>query len=457
MRIPIKVKHGDEKLSSHSGLILIGMLLESTQLRKRLEQILGVHCVDPYFSHADVLFSMIGLISIGKPNYDAIEIFREKPEFFAKALSLSGCPSSVTVRQRIDLIGTKADNIIKEESAAMVSNKAPAITPLKTSSGKLIPLDIDVSPFDNSKTKKMGVSRTYKGCDGFAPIFAYLGREGYLVNLELREGSQHCQKNTPQFIWDTLEYSRKITSAPILMRLDSGNDSKDNFPNPDRYEGVHFIIKRNLRKESLKAWLNLAQREGAQTVNCERKSVWLGKTTIGINGNVLPYPITFKATERYMKKNERFLIPEIEIETYWCNLNDMPPAEVIELYHDHGTSEQFHSEIKSDMGVERLPSGNFSSNSLVLHLTMLSYNMLRIIGQQWVEEDKEIGTKKLPKPRQKKVARRRLRTVMQDIIYMAGRLTYGGRQFFISFGLLNPFAQLGELIGIRLGSVPALE
>jgi len=457
MRLPIKVKHGNEKLSSHSGLTLIGILLESMHLRERLEQIIGVHCVKPAFSHADVLFSMVGLISIGKPYYDAIEIFRPNPEFFTKALGISGCPSSVTMRQRIDLIGSKADKIIKEESAAMVSAKAPAITPLNTSAGKLVPLDIDVSPFDNAKTMKEGVSRTYKGCDGFAPIFAYLGREGYLVNLELREGSQHCQKNTPQFIMDTLNYARKITSDQILMRLDSGNDSKDNFPDPDRHDGVHFIIKRNLRRESLKAWLNLARKEGEQIINSERKSVWLGKTRIGIKGEKLPYPIAFEVTERYMAKDQRFLIPEIEVDTYWCSLDEMPPAEVIELYHDHGTSEQFHSEIKSDMGVERLPSGNFSSNSLVLHLTMLSYNMLRIIGQQWVEEDNETGSLQLPRPRQKKVTRRRIRTVLQDILYMAGRLIKRSRQYFISFGQCNPFAELSERIGVRLKSIPALE
>jgi hypothetical protein len=56
---------------------------------------------------------------------------------------------------------------------------------------------MDVSPFDNSKTQKEGVPRTYKGVDGFVSIFAYLGSEGYLVDLELREGKQHCQKNTP--------------------------------------------------------------------------------------------------------------------------------------------------------------------------------------------------------------------------------------------------------------------
>lgn len=43
----------------------------------------------------------------------------------------------------------------------------------------LIPVDIDVIPFDNSKTHKEGVSRSYKGYDGYAPMMAYIGYEGY--------------------------------------------------------------------------------------------------------------------------------------------------------------------------------------------------------------------------------------------------------------------------------------
>lgn len=39
---------------------------------------------------------------------------------------------------------------------------------------------------------------------------------------------------------------------------------------------------------------------------------------------------------------------------------------------------------------------------------------------------------------------------MQDLIYMAGRLIYTGRQWFISFGQLNPLAELWERIDNRL-------
>src|SRR5665811_266877 len=332
MRCPITItiKHGMEKLASHSGLINIGALLDLINFKERFNVIAGVHCVDPKFSHSDILASMIALISVGKPDYDAIEIFREKQEFFTKAIGISTCPSSPTLRQRIDLIGQKCDPLVKEAVVDLLRTGAPAISHLRTSVGDFLPLDMDVSPFDNSKTQKEGVSRTYKGVDGYAPIFAYLGTEGYLVNLELREGKQHCQKNTPEFINDTLNLIRKITDKPILMRLDSGNDSKDNFP--DASANVQFIIKRNLRKESQQAWVDLAKKTGTQRPCHQGKNMWIGKTYVGIDGKALPYSIIFEVVERTTKKGQQLIFPDYEIDTYWCGIDRMPAEEVIRLY-----------------------------------------------------------------------------------------------------------------------------
>ena len=73
------------------------------------------------------------------------------------------------------------------------------MTPLATGH---VALDIDVYPMNNEKTRKEGVSRTYKGFDGYAPIALYLGKEGWCIGHELREGKQHCKSqdrtsNTP--------------------------------------------------------------------------------------------------------------------------------------------------------------------------------------------------------------------------------------------------------------------
>jgi len=43
--------------------------------------------------------------------------------------------------------------------------------------------------------------------------------------------------------------------------------------------------------------------------------------------------------------------------------------------------EQFHSEFKSDLDIERLPSGKFATNTLIMSLPVLAYNILRYIGQ----------------------------------------------------------------------------
>ncbi|MER2080594.1 MAG: hypothetical protein ABS876_03625 [Ruminococcus sp.] len=67
-----------------------------------------------------------------------------------------------------------------------------------------------------------------------------------------------------------------------------------------------------------------------------------------------------------------FLIPEYELKMYWTNLVDSND-EIIKLYHTHGECEQFHSEIKTDMGVERLPSGKLDTNEL----TLIAYYFLR--------------------------------------------------------------------------------
>lgn len=102
---------------------------------------------------------------------------------------------------------------------------------------------------------------------------------------------------------------------------------------------------------------------------------------------------------------------------------------MIDLYHAHGECEQFHSEVKSDMGIERLPSGKFATNALFLELGMIAYNILRMIGQ---------GTIGGRTPRQKRdVKRRRLRTVISNLIMMASHVTTHARQLIIGLGKSN--------------------
>ncbi len=142
--------------------------------------------------------------------------------------------------------------------------------------GPWIALDIDVSVFDNSHTKKQGVSWTYKKVDGFAPIFAYLGQEGYLINCQLRQGSQHSQEGAPDFLRDTLRLARRITGEKLLVRMDSAHDDLATVRQLRRTPKTDFIVKRNLRRESKQTWLENAQALGTCTCPRAGKEVFTG-------------------------------------------------------------------------------------------------------------------------------------------------------------------------------------
>ena len=100
----------------------------------------------------------------------------------------------------------------------------------------------------------------------------------------------------------------------------------------------------------------------------------------------------------------------------------MNDREVIGLYHAHGECKQFHD-------LERLPSGKFETNELVLELAILACNILRMIIQESIGR-RGIATKH-------KVRRRRLRTVIGNMIMMAGHVTEYARQLFLGLGRSN--------------------
>ena len=112
-----------------------------------------------------------------------------------------------------------------------------------------------MTPFDNSRTHKQGGSRTYKGTDGYAPMAAYVGQEGWCLELEMREGSQHCQKGTPELLTRVLVRARSLTERGLLLRLDSGNDAIDNIAVVEAHNEQHldalpvrYIINWNPRR-----------------------------------------------------------------------------------------------------------------------------------------------------------------------------------------------------------------
>ena len=96
----------------------------------------------------------------------------------------------------------------------------------------------------------------------------------------------------------------------------------------------------------------------------EVKTVYIGSDWKEVASKRFEKNLTLRAgyeiTERTIDKKGQFFLPaDIEVETWWTNLGKSD-HEIIKLYHAHGECEQYHSEVKSDMDVERLTSGKFN-------------------------------------------------------------------------------------------------
>jgi len=150
--------------------------------------------------------------------------------------------------------------------------------------------------------------------------------------------------------------------------MDSGNDSIDNIE-VFKQAGVDWIIKRNLRREAKEDWVKLAKEEGELTTTRPGKRKYLGTTKITREECDEPLNVVYRVTvKRTAPDGGLLLSTKIEVDTYWCSLEELSPQEVVKLYQNHGTSEQFHSEIKGELDLERPPSGHFDTNDLALHL-----------------------------------------------------------------------------------------
>lgn len=191
-----------------------------------------------------------------------------------------------------------------------------------------------------------------------------------------------------------------------------------------------FIIKWNLRKtpvETVAAGKVADAGTAWQTLRPgKRECTWQEALELaGVGDASNPARRVYRLTERTIDKHgNALLLPKYVLEGWTTTL----PArfevqDVMALYCDHVTHEQFHAEFKSDMDLERLPSGKFDTNYLVCRFAAVAMNLLRLIGQNM-----------LNKPVRHAAQRRRIKTVLHEMMYKAARMIRHAGRWMLGLG-----------------------
>ena len=425
-----EIEQTDEIISNNTGLVLVNNIMESTNFKQKINNKNYLKVQSREITNKDIFMSYIGILAQGRTEFERADEYR-KNQYFKQALDIEKSPSCSILRQRFNAIGEIESNLkdmkklIDETNVEILQTKNVELTPCYQ---KCVPLDIDVTPMDNSGSKKEGVSYTYKKVEGFAPIMAYIGTEGYLMRSELREGKAHGQcAKTICFLKETIDLAKQTTKEPLLVRTDCAHDCSDNVLLFTEKEVEFLMKKKNIVADKPEFYFHEAQEKGRKKETREGKErylysyekIYVCKKEEGASINI-PVRIVVDAIRRTSKPDGQILLmPEYECKRYVTSLQEASEEDIIELYHLHATSEQFHSEIKTDMDIERLPSGKFSTNEIVLGLGGMVYNILRLIGQ--------INCK-LETSKKRVIERKRIKTVIKDMIMLASKLVKHARK-----------------------------
>lgn len=428
------LKQSTRHLTSTAGLVLIGqclLLADVERLDLRLPK-------RGKITMSGLVKCYVALLTLGKSDFEAIEAFRQDA-FLREALGLPWVPGSVWLRQQLEAHAAVIRDSTDDWSVRLLRRSGAPVT----ADDGYVCLDVDTFVMDNSGTQKECVGRTYQGVDGYTPIAAYLGNEGWCLGLELRPGVQHSALETHYFLERVLPRVAALTPGQaVLARSDSGFDSarllfqQDDERRTWAVQGrtFEYLVKWNPRRQDVAAWAARAEAAGAFVESRPGKRTALLDLTVerAWGKDRRPFRLVVRLSERTIdKQGQHLLLPVYQLEGWWTSLSETP-EQVIRRYQRHGTHEQFHSEIKTDLDLERLPSGKFDCNDLILHLGMLAYNCLRLLGQR--------GLTGAFAPVRHPAKRRRLKTVLQEIIYRAAQFIRRARQRWLDFGRTGAIA-----------------
>jgi len=423
----LKFMQGSEEIISNGGFSFVKKLLDSNTGMSQWDLVLGARHNASY-STSGIVRAMVGLMTAGECDYASIGKFRN--DWLFRKLSGESVPSEATFRQRLDALAQCPWQASLDACTIQQLAKAE-LTRVNACGLSLIPVDIDVSVLEDTASHKEGVEMSYHQVKGYAPIFCYAGHEGFMVANELRPGSQHSEKGAVDFLKRCIGIltAAGYAAEELLVRVDSGHDSSD-FIKALCELNVKFIVKRNLRKENPEQLMDSIRSFEKPESPRPGKTIYRG---IRSDRKPVDFPgfcgfLVVEGTERTsLADGQELLLSEVEVDSWWTNL-PCGVRECVALYHDHGTSEQFHSELKSDLGIELLPSGSQKTNALILGLATLAYNCLRFIGQTALSHAAIMRNEK------KSIERFRLRTVLLDYIKVGCKIISHAGLTMLKFG-----------------------
>jgi len=373
--LPIKLERSSERLTSLGGLVVLEELARALKVWKKVDGVLeGPKSGRGYQPH-EFVQSLVWMLHAGGRRLEDLRELRAEHEVLER-LGLEAVPDAGTVGDWLRRQGVTGAEGIQQVSRELVAGC------LAEEPEELI-LDVDATEIE---AEKQEAAWTYHKVKGYMPVLGYVN--GVCVGQEFREGHESPGARI-------LEFAQGCEAAlPEGKRIYFRSDSAayqaaviNHYSQPGRSftitADLDAAVKREIRNLPETAWQPYRTTEGVAT---ERE---IAETVHTMNGTEQAFRLIvlrWPNAQPSLFEAERYRYHAV------ATNRDGVASAVIWQHNARGNCENWHKELKSGLGMEQMPCGEFEANAMYFGIGVLAYNLAQLLKRRALPESYRTAT-----------------------------------------------------------------
>ena len=389
---PLKLSFTNKMMTAYGGFSLLSRLFDRLNLQSEVEAMLPFEETSPNSMGVYSKILKLGLtVAAGGYRYTHAAFLGDSTEIYELAFGVEKIPKSITAVTRL------FNRFESWQSTEFLSDRLwqflfKKVIPLKSLGDEVLSFDSTVvTRYGNQEGARKGYNPKKRGRKSHHPIFAFLNRSRYVVNLWNRSGDTSSGNGIIEFCKQTLD--RLFGSTKIVMILaDSGYYQADFFDYIEEI-GIDFIVAapmiRTLQNEvySSSNWRDLGDGVSVAEFNFKhKKEVWKKERRyIAIRKDIAK-----QGSETIGKKLSLFPDDDAKIFNFRYGLyvtsSTRPGEELWREYRLRANDENIIKENKEDFGLEGFALNGFYATEAAMLIRIMFYNILNLFRRQMLPE-----------------------------------------------------------------------
>ena len=369
LMLPIKLEKSHERLTSLGGLLVVEELARALGVWEEVDRVLEGPKSGRGYRSREFVQALVWMLHGGGRRLEDLRELGAEQEVLGE-LGLEAVPDAGTVGDWLRRQGKRGVEGIDRVSRRLARRG------LESEAGE-VTLDVDATPIE---AEKQEAAWTYQKVKGYMPLLGYA--HGICVGQEFRAGNTSPGAEVLEFAQQceaVLPAGRKV-----YFRSDSAAYQAAVI-NHYRQVGRSFSITADLDVAVKREIQNLPETawQAYRTADDIATDRQIAETVHTLNGT----PQAFRLIVLRWPNPQPNLFEANRYGYHAVATNRGEAAsEVIWKHNQRGQCENWHKELKLDLGMEQMPCGQLEANALYFAIGVLAYNLAQLLKRQVLPE-----------------------------------------------------------------------